>query len=245
MKSAPEVNAGTSVLTLVCEVLDDRPDWPSVTIRVDGDEPFAAVASGWRGFDPAQMLCSGSPLMPTDGDRRVAVYRCSCGEAGCGVIAPLVVASPDGKRISWVDFRDYTGVFIGPVGPESADLEGRPWNLPDLHFDRDQYVAEVTRACADRSWETSRRRTARVVSEILLPRELVAPPNLPLRGVSPAFGQEGVILNFYRRGRDPQFQVEQQFLRLSSDSPDPDRAAEDIVEQLLAVAPADWASTFG
>lgn len=245
MTSAPEADAGLSVLTLGFEVVDDRPDWPVVTMQVDGHDPFAAVASGWRGFDPAQMLGSSSPLVPLDGDRRVAVYRCTCGEAGCGVIAPFIVLSPDGKRISWVDFRDYVGVFVGPAEPESADHEGTKWNLPDLHFDRDQYLAEVARASADRSWETSRRRTARLVSEHLLRRELVVPPDLVLRGVSPAFGQDGVSLNFLRVGHDRGLHVEQQLLRLRSDDPDPDRAADDIVGQLLAVAPADWASTFG
>lgn len=244
MNDAPRADTGLSVLTLGFEVRDDRPDWPVVTIRVDGDDPFAPVASGWMGFDPAEMLGSSSPLLPEDGDRRVAVYRCSCGESGCGVMAPRIVASPDGKRISWVDFRDYVGVFIGPLEPESADHEGRPWDLPDLHFDRDEYVAEVTRASRDRSWETRRRRTARLVSEHLTPMGLVAPPDLRLTRVTPAFGQDGVSLNFVRVTRDPDFRVERQLLRLSSDDSDPGRAAEDIVAQLLAVAPGDWASTF-
>src|SRR5438874_1505480 len=99
-------------LTLVIEVRDDGPDWPVVGIRVNGKNPFAQVAKDWLGFDPAVMLGPDSPLVPGDAGRRVAVYRCFCGEAGCGVIAPYVVASPDRTRISWVDFRDYTGVFM-------------------------------------------------------------------------------------------------------------------------------------
>ena len=153
MNTASGAARRLSVLTLGFEILDGRPDWPVVTIRVDGEEPFASVASGWRGFDPTEMLDGASPLVPVDGDRRVALWQCSCGIAGCGVIAPVIVASPDGRRISWVDFRDYVGVFVGPVAPTSADHEGVPWDLPDLHFDRAQYVAEVARACADRSWE--------------------------------------------------------------------------------------------
>lgn len=39
--------------------------------------------------------------------------------------------------------------------------EDRIWDLPDLHFDRKQYVAEIDRASRDDSWETDRRRTAR------------------------------------------------------------------------------------
>ena len=82
---------------------------------------------------------SSSPLIPDDTGRRVAVCRCSCGEPGCGVIAPLIVASPDRQRISWVDFRNYVGVFAGPVEPEAVNYEGELWALPDIHFGRDQY----------------------------------------------------------------------------------------------------------
>ncbi|WP_157740662.1 hypothetical protein [Jiangella sp. DSM 45060] len=72
------------------------------------------------------------------------------------MIAPVIVASPDGTGVSWIDFRDYVGVFIGPVEPSAAQHEGTPWDLPDLHFDREQYVAEVERA----SWTTHGRRAA-------------------------------------------------------------------------------------
>ena len=98
--------SGLSVLSLQFQVLDDRPGWPVVQVLVDGRDPFAEVAPDWRGFDPAKMLGPHCPLLPVDLGRRVAVYRCSCGEAGCGVIAPVIVPSPDGRRVSWVDFRD-------------------------------------------------------------------------------------------------------------------------------------------
>ena len=89
-----------------------------LTIKVDGVDRFAAVASDWRGFDPGQMLGPLSPLIPEPFGRRVALCRCSCGEAGCGVMAPLIVESPDGRTISWLDFRDYVGVFGGPTVAE-------------------------------------------------------------------------------------------------------------------------------
>jgi hypothetical protein len=91
---------GLSVLSLRFEVVDDRPDWPVVRVLVDGRDPFAAVAPGWRGFDPAEILGPDSPLLPADQGRRVAVYCCSCGEPGCGVIAPVIFPSPDGRRVA-------------------------------------------------------------------------------------------------------------------------------------------------
>ena len=135
-------------------VLDDRPDWPVVQILADGREAFADQLPGWQGFDPEDMLGDQSPLLPEDQGRRVAVYRCSCGIEGCGVIAPVIMPSPDGRRVSWVDFRDYTGVFAGPTASGTDRFDGRPWPIQDLHFDRSQYIAEIRRASGDRSWET-------------------------------------------------------------------------------------------
>jgi hypothetical protein len=165
MSDAPMADTGISVLALEFEVLDDRPDWPVLTVRVDGKDPFAKVAKDWQGFDPGKMLGPYSPLVPSDNGRRVAVYRCSCGEPGCGVIARFIVASSDGKRVSWVDFRDYVGGFVGPVTQDVEDCDGKLWKLPAIHFDRDQYIAEVERASNDRSWETPRRQTARLLQE--------------------------------------------------------------------------------
>jgi hypothetical protein len=244
MNDAPQADGGLSVLALGFEVFDDRPDWPVLTIRVDDGDPFAGVAAGWTSFDPGEMLGADSPLLPDDVGRRVAVYRCSCGEAGCGVIAPWIVASPDGRRVSWADPRDYKGVFMGPVEPTSANHAGTVWNLPDLHFDRAQYVAEVERARRDRSWESARRRTARLVSEHLMPLGLEAPPNLPLVRVGTPHGQDGVVLNFIRSIRDPDIRFEQRRLRLTSQDDDPERAAASMVEQLLAVDPVDRAQAF-
>jgi len=245
MSAAPNADNGLSVLALEFQVLGERPDWPVLTIRVDGKDPFTEVAKGWRGFDPAEMLGPNSPLIPGDAGRRLAVYRCSCGEAGCGVIAPFVVASPDRTRISWVDFRDYVGVFVGPVTREVEDYQGKPWELSDIHFQPDQYLAEIRRASNDRSWETPRRQTARLLHERLRPIGLVLPPDLTLASVTPAWAEEGAVLMFQRLARDPDHRIQQQPLRLLSNRTDPTRAAEDMANQLLSVSPDEWTRVFG
>jgi hypothetical protein len=236
---------GLSVLSLRFEVLDDRPDWPVVSVLVDGRDPFAAVAPGWRGFDPAKLLGPGAPLLPADQGRRVAVYCCSCGEPGCGVIAPVIIPSPDGRRVSWVDFRDYTGVFDDPVTGSLDEDEGRPWDVPDLHFGREQYVSEIDRASTDRSWETERRRVARLLYERLEPLQPVLPPGLGLAWAAPAWGKNGVMLMFQRVIGVPQPAADQQMLWLTSTLSDPGQAAEDMAQRLLS-APADhWVDSFG
>jgi hypothetical protein len=234
-----------SVLSLQFHALDDRPEWPVVQVLADGRDPFAEAARDWRGFDPATMLGPHSPLLPVDLGRRVAVYRCPCGEAGCGVIAPVIVPSPDGSRVSWVDFRDYVGVFNCPVEESVYKHEGKSWDLPDLHFDREQYIAEVERASRDCSWETPRRRAARLLYERLEPMGLVLPPDLDLAWVSPAWREAGVTLMFQRVSRVPPFEVRQRMLRLTSALDDLEHAAEDISEQLLSTFPDEWTRRFG
>jgi hypothetical protein len=227
-------------------VIDDRQDWPVVSVLADGRDPFVAVAPGWRGFDPAEILGRRSPLLPVDQGRRVAVYCCSCGEPGDGVIAPVILPSPDGRRVSWVDFRNYVGAFIGPVDLYQEDKgDGRPWDLPDLHFSREQYVSEIGRASRDRSWETDRRRTARLLHERLEPQKPVLPPGLGLARVSPAWSNDGVTLMFQRVIGLPQPAADQQMLRLASTHSDPDRAAEDMAQQLLSTPPDGWVDSFG
>jgi hypothetical protein len=70
------------------------------------------------------------------------------------VIAPVIVPSHDGRRVSWIDFLDYTGVFDGPIAESADGGAGRPWDPPDLHFGREQYIAEIERASRDGSSPT-------------------------------------------------------------------------------------------
>lgn len=213
--------------------------WPT------GQDPFAAAAPGWRGFGPAKIPGPHSLLLPADRGRRVAVYRCSCGEPGRGVVAAVIVPSPGGRQVSWADFRDYAGVFNGPVTGSADEGEGRPWKLPGLHFGREQHVAEIERVSQDRSWETDRRKTARLVHERLEPPGLVLPPDFTLARASPAWSQDGVALMSESHTPVPRLEVRPQMLRLASTLEDPDQAAAEMVQRLLSTSPSDWASSFG
>lgn len=145
-------------------------DWPLLTVLVDGVDVIGAAVR-FLGFDPDDILGGDQPLLPATPPRRVAVYRCSCGEPGCGVAACLVTASPG--MVTWADFRDVTGVYNGPVADDDAvdddaPDEGAPLPIEDIHFAADQYHAEVSRAATDRRWETPRRRAARLVRARLI-----------------------------------------------------------------------------
>ena len=145
----------------------------------------------------------------------MAVYRCSRGKPGYGVIAPLIVPGPGGRRVSSTDFRNYVGVFAGPVN-HAGGGEGTPWGRPDLHFDREQYGAEIEHASRDRNWETGRRKTARLVYEHLEPPGLILSPDLRLAGASPAWRGDAWLPLFRRLTRAPRFEVRQQVLLLTS-----------------------------
>jgi hypothetical protein len=225
--------------------LNDRRDWPVVQILVDDREAFVDHLPRWQGFDPADILGDQSPLLPQGGaGRRVAVYRCSCGIAGCGVVAPVILASSDDGSVSWVDFRNYVGVFTGPIATDVDRHEGRPWPFQDLHFDYRQYIAEVRRASSDHSWETLRWATARLVTDGLRLRRVMLTPTLRLGRVTPAWDDgDDVRISFQNEASDEPF-VEQ-ILSLTSRHNDSEHASRDILEQLAAVPIADWTSRFG
>jgi hypothetical protein len=130
--------------------VDDRTEhgFMSVRLLVDGADILASGRrSGYSGYQPEQVLTEHSPLLPQIPPRRVGLYRCSCGEGGCGNISAVVSEQVDG-RISWTGFRgDYEGCYEDPMdepSPNAAD--GEPIPLPDLVFDGVQYRAEVRRA---------------------------------------------------------------------------------------------------
>ncbi len=132
---------------------DGHPDYPVVTILVDGRDALARHGDqGYKGFSPAEILGPDSPLLPQAAPRRVAVYRCCCGITGCGCVAPLI--SQHGDQVRWSDFRDFTGVYDGPVTQASPD-GGMALPFPGLVFDARRYRAEIKRASADRSWQTA------------------------------------------------------------------------------------------
>lgn len=135
----------------------DRPDWPVATILIDGHDVLGL--DGSLGFDPGDLLSPENPLLPTHPPRRIAVYRCSCGEAGCGCIAPVVV--DEQHEIRWKDFRDFTGVYVKPDTADSPS-GGTKLGIPDLRFEAHQYRTEVARATADRTWESHGREVGRL-----------------------------------------------------------------------------------
>jgi hypothetical protein len=136
----------------------------------------------------------------------------------------------------------YVGVFVGPTAHDADHGEGHAWPIHDLHFDRGQYLAEIRRASADRSWETPRRATARLVADGLRTHGGIIPPAPVVGWVSPAGDNDGIQLSL-ERGQPGGKHFQQQLLSLTSVHSEPASAAHDI-EQLRAVPADHWPARY-
>lgn len=234
----------------------DGRDAPELAISVDGIDlaELSGAPSGFRGFPVDDVLppprveledegwhegdAVDSPLLHTG--RRIAVYACSCGVAGCGVIAPVIAT--DGDIVTWSDFRDVVGVFDRPddVVP---DLETGFLDIPQVRFDRAQYESEVARAASDRSWESPSRVTARIVRAMLLQHdERIREAGLRLGWVASAFWSASV--GRVEFSLEPLAGGSNFVVGLGAKFGTPFSRARSMVDRLLEHPVADWYRRF-
>jgi hypothetical protein len=137
--------------------------------------------------------------------------------------------------IRWQDFRDFVGVYSEPT-IEPDPTGGVPHEVPDLAFDAAQYRAELDRASADRSWETKRRRLARLLRAQLIARE----EELVARGYTVGWVAPG-----WEREQDVNVELRvpngQLVLQLDADLRLPERDAVDqLTSAVLDRAEDEW-----
>ena len=219
------------------DTFEGRLNQPVVRIFVDGEEPFIAGhgLGGFVGFDPREILLTGA-LLPIEPPRRVALYRCSCGESGCGCVASVI--RREGETITWSDPRDYVGVFSSPLYDGTITSEGKPYDFGDLVFDATQYLAEVERATNDRSWETTALLIARLLTAHLeAARTELVDEGYHLSWVAPWWED------------DRQFRVAfigpvgQLVVALTSSAATPEEQATEMARGLLTNSPDAWQVT--
>jgi hypothetical protein len=175
-------------------------------------------------------------LLPASPERRVAIYRCTCGEAGCACVAPFICQA--GMHVRWTDFRDFTGVYVEPA-VESNPPGGAALPLPELVFDADQYRAEVERATVDRSWESPELRTARLV------RRRLHDGQSHLTGLGwthdrvwAAYDHPGTFTVIFRDPEDNQLSVD-----VTPEPGTPEAQAREVADLLLTTIPEQWPVT--
>ena len=217
--------------------LFDQPNLPLVCILVDGEERLADTGRTGRytGFEPRELLETGA-LLPAVPPRRVAVYRCECGEPGCGCVAYVI--SRDGDRILWSDARDYVGVFHAPLLDAETMSDGKPLDIEDFVFDADQYFDEIDRAMSDRSWDTP----ALVTARRLWDRLDAARQGFVDRGYYP-----GWVVPWWEDDRE--FRVEflgpsgQIVVGLATTASTPETRADEMAAALIESDPDQWRVT--
>jgi hypothetical protein len=218
---------------------------PVATLLVDGEDLFSrSTPTGFVGFDPDQLLGTDQPLLPVEQARRVAVYRCSCSEPGCGVVAPVI--SRTDTEVRWTDFQDFTGWFDRPLSDDEPE-DGRPLAISELTFETNQYTDEVRRAATDRSWETPTRKTARFLKEMLEDEfDALADLGLELDWVHPAHRREASV-SLSLRDVDHRY-VErprgQLVMTLSAGPGTPNDRAAEMLANLLSKSPDQWMIAF-
>ena len=231
---------------------DDR---PRVLILVDGEDRLShAGRRDWVGFDPLEVFASKEVLLPSDVPRRVAVYQCSCGEPGCGSLAPIIES--DGENlVRWTDFQDFTGVFDGPNlfnDPEDDDpfSDGHPVAVDDLVFNRQQYEAEIVRAAADMSWESEGRATARLLGNLVRGQgaALLKAENLDFVGVTFDWSSKGDPTWTMQLRPVLSAEASQSFremlMTLSAVDGSPEEQARSLFEMLQDIPVSKWGSSF-
>ena len=110
-----------------------------VLLLGDGRDLVRSIASGMMGLDPDDILVEPTLLHVDAKPRRATIGRCDCGEVGCGSVE--VEVSRQGETVVW-----------------STQPRGQTFS-----FDAQQYEAEVVRAVADTTWETTDRTAARLI----------------------------------------------------------------------------------
>ncbi len=108
----------------------------SVAFLVSGVEPLSGLgAGGYVGLDPAELVAQEALVEPAASPREVTLYRCECGELGCGAVVARCYRLDD--HVVWDQF--------GAGNPPPRDVNA-PQPLSDaLSFDAEHYRAAMSR----------------------------------------------------------------------------------------------------
>ena len=108
----------------------------SVALVVGGDEPLVDLGVGrYIGLEPADLVAQQDLVEPATSPREVTLYRCDCGELGCGAVVARCYRVED--HVVWDQF--------GAGNPPPRSLTG-PQPSPDaLIFDAEKYLAAMSR----------------------------------------------------------------------------------------------------
>lgn len=149
-------------------------NFPGVRLIVDDLDllTWARREDRYVGIEPAGMLGAASDLLPVVPPRRVMLYFTGTPDPAEPCLTALVRLR--GDRVIWADVRESlvnTGDFDAS-GDDDIDVDRHtvdswPLGVPDIVFDRQQYLAEVRQAIGDREWESEHWHTAELLNDYL------------------------------------------------------------------------------
>lgn len=220
---------------------DPDPDFVGVRILVDGKDLLARPGryGPYRGPWPPALLGDESPLIPVDPPRRILLYMESTTPDPDNGNITAIISDADG-HVVWADFRecrddaaiDQDGMVFD-LHPAASTALG----VPDLVFDREQYVAEVRRASAERDWE--RWQTADLLLEYLgrAVRDRPAQSDQDFYPYDSEPADDGSFLVTFWDELVPRHGL---LVALTGDPGTPERRARSMADALLATPTEQW-----
>jgi hypothetical protein len=147
------------------------PDFVTLRLLVDGQETltWAGSRGPYIGPWPPGLLEADSDLLPDDPPRRVMLYFQGTPDPAESTITAVIRVN--GDHVLWSDLHESlvnTGDFE-EINLDRQTVDSWALDIPDIMFDRQQYLAEVHRAIADREWQSDRWQTAQLLGEYLRP----------------------------------------------------------------------------
>lgn len=111
--------------------------WVSgVALLIDGEEALASLGSGgYIGLPPHDLFVQEALIEPSTEPREVLLYRCDCGETGCGAVVARCYRQ--GDEVVWDRFDSGNPPPVDLTAPRPAE--------DALTFAAEEYEAFVSR----------------------------------------------------------------------------------------------------
>jgi hypothetical protein len=213
-------------------------DFPGVRLLVDDLDllRWAGLEDRYVGVTPAGLLGADSDLLPSSPPRRVVLYFTGTPDPAERCLTAEIRL--DGDRVVLAGLRESL-VNTGDSDQIEVDrqtVDSWPLGLPDIEFDREQYLAEVHQAIDRREWESDDWQTAGLLEDYLR--------NCRLHEVSDWFpdyaqpaGRHGSDFHISLSDPDDRNAV---VVAVTTMPGTPDQRARAMASQLLATPASQW-----
>jgi hypothetical protein len=214
------------------------PEFLSLRLLIDGQEllTWAGSQGPYIGPWPPSVLDADCELFPADPPHRVMLYSQGTPDPAESTITAIIRAG--GDQVIWGDLHESvvnTGDF-DEIDLDRHTVTSRALDIPDIVFDRQQYLAEVHRAIAGREWESDRWQTAQLLDHCLRSGRLRAETDLFPAYAEPADHNADLFLVTLW----DDCQREGIVVSLTAGPGTPQQRAQQMTDMLLAAPISQW-----